>query len=171
MSRNAAIRRRLPLLIASLAVVALAVLMLYRVDQLMTVRYQAVGMVSDADGAPLAGVAVALLLSPPPDASARTRALHAGTPCAGAPAMPKAGVSGANGAYLVRACGRLGAAQAIRLGLDDTARPPYETGWLVMRAPDGRDVTKVVSLLGWRTAPADWGTAANRLPPVTLNAD
>ncbi len=170
MSPSIAIRRRLPVFVASLAVVALAVLALYRVDELMTVRYQAVGVVSDATGAPLAGVAVTLLLSPPPDGPARARAMHT-SPCADAPAVPKAGVSGANGAYLVRACGRLGAAQAIRLGLDDAARPPYETGWLVLRTPDGRDVTRVVSLLGWRTAPADWGTAANRLPPVALNAD
>jgi hypothetical protein len=170
MSRKSAIRRRLPLLAASLAVVALAVLMLYRVDELMTVRYQAVGMVADADGAPLAGVSVALFLAPPPGGPARDRALQ-GSPCADAPAVPEAGVSGANGAYLVRACGRLGAAQAIRLGLDDAARPPYETGWLVLRTPDGQDVTRVVSLLGWRSAPADWGTAANRLPPVTLNTD
>jgi hypothetical protein len=163
---NPRTRRRARLAAAALVCVIAATLALIRVNALMTVRYQGAGIVLDTAGEPAAGVMAVLLLSPPPDGPARDALFRTSPGCGTAPAP--ASVSGASGAYVVRACGRLGPAQAIRLGLDATSRPPHATGWLILRSQGRGDTIRAISLLGWHPAPPHWGTEADRLPTVTL---
>ncbi|MEF2230243.1 MAG: hypothetical protein V3571_04880 [Pseudodesulfovibrio sp.] len=178
MKRKSPLPRRLALLAATAIVIAAAVLGLARINERMIARYQAVGLVVAPDGRPLSGVEAALLLSPPPpegpqrDALFEQEGLEYGrlgregsfTGAVG----PAVGLSDSQGAFIVRVTGRLGPAHAIRLGFDRTGRPPFETAWLVLRRPGYPDVTRTLSLLGWRTAPPGWGVFANRLPVIVL---
>jgi len=178
MSRFLARRHRLALGAAALVLSGAVIFLLLRVNEWETVRYQAVGRVVDAEGSPLSGVEVALLLTPPPadgparDALFEREGLEHGrmgkdgtfTGTVG----PAVGLSDAGGAFIVRTSGRLGAAHAIRLGLDSSGRPPFRTAWLVLRRPDRPDATRTLSLLGWRPSPKGWGTFANRIPLIVL---
>lgn len=162
----------------SLILASITILGLVRFNELMDVRYQAVGRVVDGTGRPVPGVKAVLRLEPPPPDGPQLDALFrkAGTvDDAAAPdnspakgQAPVTGLSDADGAFLVRATGRLGTAHAIRVGLDDSGKPPFETGWLVLRKKGRADVTRTISLLGWETSPKGWGTFANRLPTVTM---
>lgn len=179
MNRSAARRHRLALGALTLALGGAVIFLLLRVNEWETVRYQAVGRVVDAGGVPIPGVEIALLLAPPPsdgparDALFEREGLEHGrlgkdgifTGAVG----PAVGLSDAGGAFLVRARGRLGAAHAIRMGLDRSGRPAFETAWLVLRRPGSPDATRTLSLLGWRSAPKGWGTFANRIPLIVLD--
>ncbi|WP_319470893.1 hypothetical protein [uncultured Pseudodesulfovibrio sp.] len=148
------------------------------VNERMTVRYQAVGRVVDANLRPLGGVAVVLLLTPPPVGDALDRLLESETEGNGLreptgsirhDAGPVIGVSSENGAFVVRVSGRQGAAHAIRMGLDSGGRPPFEQAWLVLRKKGYPDMTRVISILGWQPVPRGWGTHADTLPVVIMN--
>ena len=178
MKRKSRLTRRLALLAATALLATAAAVALGRINQRMIIRYQAVGIIVTADGQPLPGVEAALLLSPPPPEGPARDALfeqegiehnrlgkHGTFSGSVGPAI---GLSDARGAFIVRATGRLGAAHAIRLGLDRSGRPPFETAWLVLRRADHPDATRTLSLLGWRSAPPDWGAYANRLPVIVL---
>lgn len=180
MKRKKELSRRLALLATAVALVAGAVWGLALVNETMTIRYQAAGIVTDVDGNPLDGVEVLLTLEPPPPPGPRLDALfeaegvrHGRQAPDGRLVRgvgPTVGLSGATGAYLVRAMGRAGAAQAIRLGLDSD-RPPFEVAWVLFRKPGYADLTRTVSVMGWRKAPSDWGTFANRLPMVAMQKE
>lgn len=180
MERKSETIQRILLCLAGGAVVAAAIWGLMLLNERMTVRYQAVGVILDSDHKPLEGVEVVLLLNPPPPAGPALDALfrqegmlHArqGTGKLKRAVGPPVGLSGHSGAYVVRALGRTGAARAIRLGLDSQGRPPFEIAWLVFRKQGFPDLTRTVSILGWRTAPGDWGTFANRLPSITMDRE
>lgn len=151
---------------------------LYKVNERMTVRYQAVGQVFDQAGNPMEGVEVVLLLTPPPPAGPHMDAVFAQDGADHArhgregqlkrAVGPTIGLSAPSGTYIVRATGRTGAARAIRLGLDSGGKPPFETAWLILRKEGYRDLTRTLSILGWQQAGPDWGTHANRLPPMTM---
>jgi len=178
MSRRIARRHRLILGALALALSGAVVFLLLRVNQWETVRYQAVGHVVDAGGNPLPGVEIALLLAPPPsdgparDALFEREGLEHGRLGKGGTFTgsvgPSVGLSDAGGAFIVRTTGRLGAAHAIRMGLDRSGRPAFETAWLILRRPGSPDATRTISLLGWHPAPKDWGTFANRIPVIVL---
>ncbi len=148
------------------------------INEKMTVRYQAVGFVVDSAGKPLEGVEVVLSLAPPPSAGPQLDALfsaeglnHGRNGAEGVLKRsigPAVGLSSATGAYIVRAVGRTGPSHAIRLGLDNSGRPAFEVGWVVYRKQGYPDLTKTVSIMGWRTAPKDWGAFANRLPQIVM---
>lgn len=149
------------------------------VNESMTVRYQAVGVLENVDGSLVKGAEVVLLLEPPPPAGPELDALfadegriHGRLGPEGQvkrPLGPTIGLSGAKGVYIVRATGRTGASRAIRLGLDSGGRPPFETAWLMVRRQGYPDITRTVSIMGWRSSPKGWGKFANRLPRVILD--
>lgn len=170
--------KRLTTLVLALILATVTILGLVRVNEGMTVHYQAVGRVVDGSNRPVSGMQAVLLLEPPPpdgpqrdalfeDAAEKPGGLLPDGSFAG-DVVPVTGLSDAKGAFLVRATGRLGPAHAIRLGLDRSGTPPFETAWLVLREAGRPDLTRTVSLLGWSPSPPDWGTFANRLPTVTL---
>lgn len=179
MVRRTSKMKRLLSMVLLFAVAAGTVALLVWLNEQMNVRYQAVGLLEDASGQPLHGVEVVLTLSPPPPAGPQLDALfisegvahgrHAEGGELKRSIGPTIGLSGPSGVYLVRAIGRTGASRAIRLGLDSDGRPPFETGWLILRREGLPDVTRTVSLLGWRPSPSDWGAYANRLPLVILD--
>ena len=154
------------------------ILGLLRLNEAMEIRYQTVGIVTDATHTPLEGVEVLLLLAPPPstgtelDSAFRRNAIAQGRLStdgqAKQPVGPIIGLSGPKGVFLIRTAGRTGAARAIRMGLDSEGRPPFEMGWLVLRKEGYQDTVTTISLLGWRTAPKNWGKFANRLPRAIL---
>jgi len=178
MKRKSRLLRRIAHLAAAAILTAAATVGLARFNERMIVRYQAVGLAVDSNGQPLSGVEAALLLAPPPPEGPARDALFEqegithnrlgqdGTFTGSV--GPAIGLSDSRGAFIVRVTGRLGAAHAIRLGLDRSGRPPFETAWLVLRQPGKPDATRTLSLLGWRPAPPDWGTFANRLPVIVL---
>lgn len=169
---------RIPLYAAVLAVLASTVWGLTVINEMMTVRYQAVGMVTDAEGAPLDGVEVVLTLTPPPPAGPQLDALfdaegavHGRQGSNGAlkrTVGPTIGLSSASGTYIVRAVGRTGPSQAIRLGFGTGGRPPFEVAWAIFRKQGFPDTTRTISILGWKSAPNDWGKFANRLPRIEM---
>ena len=178
MDRNNTASKRMTTMGVALILAAATIFGLARFNELMDVRYQAVGRVMDEAGRPVPGVKAILTLEPPPPdgpqldglfekGSRRQGGSGADGPLAGNTG-PVAGLSDATGAFLVRTTGRLGAAHAIRLGLDRSGKPPFETGWLVLRKAGHPDTTRTVSLMGWDPSPQGWGTFANRLPTVTL---
>ena len=174
MARNNTATKRMTTMGMALILASATILGLARFNELMDVRYQAVGRVVDQAGRPLAGVRAILRLEPPPPDGPQLDGLFARPPAGpgqsspAADVEPVAGLSDATGAFLVRATGRLGPAHAIRMGLDSSGKPPFETGWLVLRRPGHPDMTRTVSLLGWAPSPKGWGTFANRLPTVTM---
>lgn len=178
MARTRSIVHRLTLGALVLAVLAGTGWVLAAINEKMTVRYQAVGVVSDIKGAPLEGVEVVLTMIPPPPPGPQLDALfdeegalHGRRGSNGKlkrAVGPTIGLSGSSGAYIVRATGRTGAAYAIRLGLDSGGRPPFEVAWVIFRKQGYPDMTKTVSVMPWRSAPADWGSFANRMPPVQM---
>lgn len=151
---------------------------LYNINQSMEVRYQAVGKVTNDAGTPLEGVEAVLTLTPPPSSPAALDGLFQEEAIAYGrmdkeghlkrPVGPVIGLSGANGGIVVRATGRLGAAHAIRLGMDSSGKPPFEIAWIVLRKEGYQDVTVTMPVMGWRTAPKDWGRVANRLPRLKM---
>lgn len=175
MKRNKALSRRVALLATAAVLVAGAVWGLAVVNETMTVRYQAAGVVTDAEGNPLDEVEVLLTLEPPPPPGPRLEALFEAEGVRDDGRLvrsvgPSVGLSGKTGVYLVRATGRTGAAQAIRLGLDSN-RPAFEVAWVLFRKPGYAALTRTVSIMGWRMAPSDWGTFANRLPVVAMQKE
>lgn len=178
MDRNNTATRRMTTMGMALILASITILGLARFNEMMDVRYQAVGRIVDNAGRPVPEVQAILLLEPPPPDGPQLDALFkegsrkrggsgSDGPLAG-DSGPIAGLSDVTGAFLVRTTGRLGPAHAIRLGLDRSGKPPFETGWLVLRKKGRPDVTRTVSLLGWDPSPRDWGTFANRLPTVTM---
>lgn len=180
MKRKTYLLRRLALLVVSAFVVAGAAWALSVVNEKMTIRYQAVGIITDSAGTPLDGVEVLLMLQPPPSGGAKLDDLfeaegvlygrHSPEGHLVRAVGPPIGLSGVSGAYIVRATGRTGAAQAIRLGLD-SGRPAFEVAWIVFRKSGYADLTRTVSILGWRPAPRDWGTFVNRLPHFSMERE
>ncbi len=143
----------------------------------MTVRYQAIGRIVDGQGKGVVNVEAVLLLEPPPPDGPQLDALFLREGMArqldqdgslSKEVGPAIGLSDTSGAFLVRVTGRLGSAHAIRLGLDRSGRPPFETAWLVLRKAGRPDMTRTVSILGWQTSPDEWGKFANRLPTILL---
>lgn len=181
MSRVRRVVSRLLFIPLSAAVVLVAVYALSVVDEAMTVRYQAAGVVTDVGGRPIPGVEAILLLEPPPPAGPQLDSLfhregvaherHGAQGRLKRSVGPTIGLSDSNGIYVVRVSGRLGAAHAIRLGLDSGGRPAFERAWLVLRHERGPDVMKTLSILGWRKAPKGWGSFVNRLPKMVLDVD
>lgn len=179
MSERRSLFSLLAYLVITAALVVAAIWGLSWVNETMTVRYQAIGRVVDSAGNPVSGVEAVLLLEPPPPAGPQLDALFRREGVAnehyGAEGLlkravgPTIGLSDYKGVYVVRATGRTGAARAIRMGMDSGGRPPFERAWLVLRTPAGRDEAKALSLLGWKTAPRDWGTFVNRLPRIVLD--
>lgn len=169
---------RLPLYATVLAVLAGTVWGLTVINGKMTVRYQAVGIVTDADGAPLDGVEVVLSLTPPPsagpqlddlfDAEGATHGRQGSNGALKRAVGPTIGLSSASGTYIVRAIGRTGASHAIRLGFDSSGRPPFEVAWAIFRKQGFPDTTRTISILGWKPAPSGWGKFANRLPRIEM---
>ena len=163
------------------AILGMTISGLIWLNQAMIVRYQAIGLVTDDNGSPLKGVKAILLLSPPPttdlelDELFQRQAKSDGSPDSGGkirkPSGPIIGMSGPKGTYVARATGRLGAAHAIRLGLDSSKKPPFDLAWLVLRKSGLPDVTMTVPIMGWKTAPKDWGKFANRLPVAKMRQD
>lgn len=170
---------RLLSLTLSVTIVAAAVYGLVWVNEQMTIRYQAVGIVLDKDGAPIPQVEALLLLEPPPVAGPqldelfqREGVLHDRYGPNGQLKRaigPTVGLSDHGGIFVVRVAGRVGPEHAIRLGMDTGGRPPYERAWLVLRREGHPDLTRTISILGWRTAPTDWGTFVNRLPRIQVS--
>lgn len=180
MKRKSLVIRRVAFFAVAVTILAATVVGLYYLNDRMTVRYQAVGMVVDSNHQPIDGVEVVMLLSPPPPAGPALDVLfrqegvkhgRQGASELKRKVGPPVGLSSQGGAYVVRAIGRTGAAQAIRLGFDSEGRPPFEVAWLVFRRPGEPDLTKTVSILGWRPSANGWGAFANRLPTVTLNRE
>ncbi|WP_419786527.1 hypothetical protein [Pseudodesulfovibrio sp.] len=178
MSRNFFRRHRLLLGALSITLTVAVIFLLHRFNQWTTIRYQGVGQVLDDRGEPIPGVEIALLLTPPPSNTPARDVLFEQEGLAQGrlnqngvfigKVGPAIGLSDRNGAFIARATGRLGAAHAIRLGLDRSGRPAFATAWLVLRRTGYPDATRTISLLGWRPAPADWGNFANRIPPIIL---
>lgn len=181
MANEYTLRQRLTLYITVLVVAAGTGWGLFVINEIMTIRYQALGFVVGTDGTPLDGVEVILSLSPPPasgpqlDAFFEQEGISHGRHSPGGHLQrtvgPVIGLSGSSGAYIVRVTGRTGASHAIRLGLDTDGRPAFEVAWLVFRKQGYPDLTKTVSILGWRTSPSDWGSFANKLPRITMGRD
>ena len=169
MERKSRISRRLFATLVVAVVGVATILGLVWLDGQMDVRYQAVGMVTDDQGAPLAGVEAVLMLAPPPMGTRRDALFASQAAGEGGKSGPVVGLSGLQGTYVVRATGRTGAARAIRLGLDTNGRPPFEMAWLVLRKAGYMDEVRTVSILGWQTSPPHWGEDANRLPLVVMD--
>lgn len=178
MLRKKFLQRALTLIMA-LILSGATIAWLARLNERMTVRYQAIGRVVDATKQPVAGVEAILLLAPPPPHGPQRDALFPHMADDGVEpghtyigqVSPVVGLSDASGAFLVRTRGRLGPAHAIRLGLDRSGRPPFETAWLLLRRDGQPDITRTISILSWRAAPKDWGTFANRIPLIVLRRD
>lgn len=178
MKHHSSARHRLFIFGSAVVLIAVALWGLAWIDEQMTVRYQAVGRIMDAGGKPADDVEVLLLLSPPPPAGPQLDELfdtdgerHGRYGRNGEIRRelgPIIGLTGGKGYFVVRVVGRTGAARAIRMGFDTQGRPPFETAWLVMRQEGRPDVTKSLSILGWRPSPKEWGVFANRLPVMHL---
>lgn len=148
-------------------------------DERMTVRYQAVGKVVDAQLQPLQDVEVLLLLAVPDQRGGQLDRLfahhaemngHGGARGVIRKAVgPTVGLSGEDGGFVVRAVGRSGAAQAIRIGFQSQTRPPFEVAWLVLRKPGYQDLVRTISILGWKRISGEWGREAESLPVSILS--
>lgn len=177
MERKSKIAGRLVLAVVTIAMVTGIVFGLLWVNERMDVRYQAVGMVSDATGQPLQGVEAVLLLAPPASAGIgmnavfrKNRPPQEGVGEFKGAVGPTIGLSDHKGLFVVRATGRIGLSRTVRFGLDSD-RPVFEVAWLLLRKKGYASLTRTVSILGWRTAPKGWGKHANRLPVIVMEKE